>query len=428
MMPKPLSQLLDDRQMPIDGFVQIAEELSGYPSEDVRLMSDLATNARSVLNQLNLDPADTTASELYHALLVEYKKASDNFSRQIGEKTTDSAARRLKRIVQVVAHGQAQRQVWALKKTVAKQLLKNHQPKKLMAALHYRSLDSMLKRENIGLIYAALRYTESPRWLKLMQKSYVSLNSKDFEIRDAEFIAAPGGRWAIIAVKARSISNVNELGVIIFWPNLQADRIASLGLSILGLRAADELRCSSAWLKLHQFNPSFSKLLSGNSTVSLSSHVKIADGQSVTWSAIARAFASRPKTDFPQSFEPHLEKSDLNRQTPSNLLLGLVPHLHLWADCEYLLFSDTNGLSVSCNLADMAINYAGVRPLRKHDRSAGTQMLKEQLISRYLTHQGFERHILRAIENSVSGHPDDYAETVNFNKFGAVTNRRLKVV
>jgi hypothetical protein len=427
-MPKNLSHLLKNQQTPIDDFVQLAEELSGYPSEDVRLMSELAAGTRPILTQLNLDPGDTTAGELYHALLIEYEKTSNNFSRQIGEKTTDSTAQRLKRVVKVVIQGQTNRQIWALKKTVAKQLLKTHQPKKLMALLHYRSLDSMLKRESVGLIYAALSYTESPRWLKLMHKSLSSLSSKDFEAREAEFIVAPTGHWSVIAAKTGPISKSSELGVVIFWPNSKADQTASLGLSALGLQAADELRCNSAWLKLHQFNHNLGKLISDNFAGGLSPRLKIAGGHTVTWRAIQRAFAGRPDADFSENFEPHLERSDLNRQTPSQILSELAPQLYFWANCESVLFCDVDGQVVSCNLADTAVNYASKKNLNKHSRSFARQGLEDELVSRYLSHQGFERYILGSIDNSVSGQSSSYVGTINFSKFGTLPANQARLV
>lgn len=427
-MPKNLSQLLKNQQTPIDGFVQLAEELSGYPSEDVRLMSELAAGTGPILTRLSLDPGDTTAGELYHALLIEYEKDSSNFSRQIGEKTSDSTSQRLKRVVKVVAHGEANRQIWALKKTVAKRLLKTHQPKKLMALLHYRSLDSMLKRESVGLIYAALSYTESSRWLKLMQKSLSSLSSKDFETRKAELIVAPTGHWSAIAAKSGPISKSSELGAVIFWPNLEADQTTSLGLSVLGLQAADELRCNSSWLKLHQFNHNLGKLISDNFASGLSPRLKIAGGYTVTWRAIQRAFAGRPDADFSENFEPHLEKSDLNRQTPLEILSDLAPQLYFWANCESVLFCDADGQVVSCNLADTATNHASKKNLNKHSRSFARQKLEDELVSRYLSHQGFERHTLSSIDSSVSGQSSSFIETINFSKLGTVPANQARLV
>lgn len=391
-------------------------------------MSELATDIRPILTQLNLDPDDTTAGELYHALLIEYEKTSSNFSRQIGEKTTDSTHQRLKRVAGIVAHGQANRQVWALKKTVARQLLKAHQPKKLMVQLHYRSLDSMLKRENIGLIYSALSYTESPRWLRLMQKSLSGLSSKDFEPREAEFIVAPTGHWTAVAVRTGPISKTSELGAVIFWPNLEAEQTSSLGLSVLGLQAADELRCNSAWLKLHQFNHNFGKILSNNFVNGLSPRLKIASGQTVTWRAIQRVFASRADADFSENFEPHLEKSDLNQQTPSEILSKLAPQLYFWANCESMLFSDADGYVVSCNLADTTVNHVRKKNLSKHSRSFAKQRLEDELVGRYLNHQGFERHILSSIDSSVSGQANGYVETTNFSKLGTVPANQVRLV
>jgi hypothetical protein len=46
--------------------------------------------------------------------------------------------------------------VYSLKRNVAKELLRSHPPRRLMKQLSFRSVDSMLKRENVCELYAGL--------------------------------------------------------------------------------------------------------------------------------------------------------------------------------------------------------------------------------------------------------------------------------
>ena len=72
---------------------------------------------------------------------------------------------------------------WAIKHSVAKKLLKQTPPKKVMKLLGYRSVDSMLKRENIDELFGSLRFVESDQWLIMFVKTYKKLQPQDFETR-----------------------------------------------------------------------------------------------------------------------------------------------------------------------------------------------------------------------------------------------------
>src|SRR2546423_1816593 len=74
-------------------------------------------------------------------------------------------------------------------------MFSNMLPKNVMKQLGYKSIDSLLKRENMGELFAALRFAESPTWLNKFIEGYSSLGSGDFETRQINVITISGKRW-----------------------------------------------------------------------------------------------------------------------------------------------------------------------------------------------------------------------------------------
>lgn len=69
-MAKFLQDLLQAEEPMFTTALRQLERATGHSGVDVRLISDIITRAHHVMRQIGLDPADTTADELYHALAV----------------------------------------------------------------------------------------------------------------------------------------------------------------------------------------------------------------------------------------------------------------------------------------------------------------------------------------------------------------------
>ncbi|HET8884330.1 MAG TPA: carbohydrate kinase family protein [Candidatus Saccharimonadales bacterium] len=75
-MAKFLQDLLQAKEPLFSTALHHLERAAGHSGVDVRLISDIITRAHHVMRQIGLDPADTTRTELYHAL----KAHADNES------------------------------------------------------------------------------------------------------------------------------------------------------------------------------------------------------------------------------------------------------------------------------------------------------------------------------------------------------------
>lgn len=159
------------------------EEMSGQPSEDARLLAEVKQLGRQRLSQLGLDPDDTTAPELYHALLARYSRDAAVIDRALGVTAdTDFATRALK-ASQLVSRSVQLKENWALKKSEARNLIRRNPPKQLMKKLNYRSVDSMLKHVDIFEIFAVAGRLEHDTWHKKIETSLARLSSSSYELR-----------------------------------------------------------------------------------------------------------------------------------------------------------------------------------------------------------------------------------------------------
>jgi hypothetical protein len=175
-MSKNLSKLLDQPEALVEAAVKKLEHLSGFESTDVRLLAEMSNKIRSKTQELGLDPDDTTGPELYHALSVKLAQDEKNLNL-----STDD-------LIYKIAKTHKLHKVYSLKHSVAKELLRAHPPRKLMKHLNYRSVDSMLKRENVCELYGGLPLVEAPRWLNVFWKDLAKLTPSDFESREIEII------------------------------------------------------------------------------------------------------------------------------------------------------------------------------------------------------------------------------------------------
>src|SRR4051794_17633627 len=118
-MSKVLAELLSVPEVLAEQAVAKLEHLSGWQGTDVRLLAEANNKLRAKTKELGLDPDDTTDAELYHALRV--KLAQDKKDLNLSSKE----------IIQKITQTQKSLKVYALKRSMAKDLLRIPPPKQL---------------------------------------------------------------------------------------------------------------------------------------------------------------------------------------------------------------------------------------------------------------------------------------------------------
>jgi hypothetical protein len=173
-MSRRVAQIVSESERTITHLIKELEAKNGYPSHDARHLAENAQKTRLKMIDLGLDPGDTTPQELYHALIAKFDQDSRRFEQDLG---ADQAGfdQISTTAVKLIYANLDLPQLWALKSKIAKQALRNNPPKKLIKHLGYRSLDSMLKRENVFELFIASQVLESKSWHKALSRYISSL-------------------------------------------------------------------------------------------------------------------------------------------------------------------------------------------------------------------------------------------------------------
>jgi hypothetical protein len=381
------------------------EEANGHPNADIRFSSEVLGSTRAKLEQLGLDPADTTAAELYH-VLQEKVKADDarlvKTLRTLAATHVSAEGDVVAGMVHAIHALPETRRCFALKASVLKTMIKKAPPKKAMKQLGYRSLDSFLKHESPVSVLAAAWLSESAAWRQRLLEQYKRLRPSDFENRSIMLAQPDSARWrklaeSVVAAERHNLLSFRELGALVFLP-LPKDTpagTATVSLS-LALHELNEIRASSAFLKLCQVRRDFGSVVQTIATDEphLNSHLL---DRPVPWHLIQRYYAKLAHHDNEQVFEPHLQLEDMIWQPIEHTLATIEPSLAFWKGSAHLGLLHKQS-AVSLNIVDAALNYCNQLPFERRISNYFQRSLWNELLLRYLKHDAVEQTIVRALQ------------------------------
>ncbi|MBX4197041.1 hypothetical protein KW801_00610 [Candidatus Saccharibacteria bacterium] len=234
-MSKALASILDQPEQSLKKIIAKLEDKNGYPSHDVRHLADNIQKTRAKITELNLDPDDTTGAELYHALLVKFQKDSNLFDAQNRIASQDFSSKS-NVAIDLVSKNLDLPQRWVLKTAVAKNILRQHPPKKLLKQLKYRSLESMLKRESPAQLFLTAQFLESQNWQKELGKQVSKLDSSAFELRPVCIKYLAQSQWGLNSDSILAYDNsIGSLGLI------EPDTSSEIPLLSIAILLADGL-------------------------------------------------------------------------------------------------------------------------------------------------------------------------------------------
>jgi hypothetical protein len=374
-MSKKLSELLGQPEALVETAVKKLEHLNGFESTDIKLLADINNKIRTKTKELGLDPDDTTGAELFHALRV--KLADDEERLNLSAQELTSA----------ITKAHKSYKVYALKHSVAKELLRAHPPRKLMKHLNYRSVDSMIKRENIVELYAGLPLIELPRWQNVFWKDLAKLTPSDFESRSIEIISMAAKRWE--GLSEECVSNVSLLGSIAVWCDLESKIDFALQIN----RHIQQLRAICAYIKYRQVESGFGKNLVEVLQKDLGSPLEISH-MPINWKTIFHHYGGRSAADHTEFFGPHILHEDIKAHNPLKVLSKISPVFEWWAELECAIKKAEDGL-VSLNLADVI---AGSGSYEHRSILNARSSLWHEFIDRYLDHPSVEQHFIQQLE------------------------------
>lgn len=244
-MTHRIAQLFGDSEAKVADEISRLEEATGHQGHDVKLLSQAAQTARAQIAELGLDPEDTTPEELYHALRARYQNDADQFEADLGMAGA-SPEDRHQHSMEIARRSLDQVEVWTIKAAVIKTMLKRLPPIKTLKTLHYRSLDSMLKRTNSSVILAVAHLLESVTWQAKWTKAVGLQPASAHEASRLHFVSAQ-------LPEAMSDLKVPETGTIVVDPTEPSDM---LGQVLRAVEAAEQLIGKDYSLQLGQIHPS----------------------------------------------------------------------------------------------------------------------------------------------------------------------------
>ena len=411
-MSRVLSQLLGDDESENTARLRTLEKMSGHPRADIRLVSEIAVAARQKLQQLGLDPADTTGPELFRSLQTKVLQDETKLRKQLG--VEHASQDEIMVAVQRKLSEQTQKaDVCVLKQIALKRVLKKLKPKATMKALGYRSMDSMLKHEPAAQLLAATLITESPEWHAKRLQAYSQLQAKDFELRKIQFYAPRAKQWpALCNDFSRKIKHhvvtMPEAGAVVFLPHQHPlDAVATLTFA-LGVQAMNDVRPVSSYLKLHQVDPDFGDVVVRTLTTDPSLEIDVA-GSHLSWKMTHWFYAHAHTAPLPEAFDPHVQADDLCWHDIETHLAGQHETFRFWQGTHalgHLWGKDT----VSFNLLDAAV--AACNHVQYAERIVGHMrtQLRRECLGRYLTPDNLRQAINTSIGAPVAVISDEDLE------------------
>jgi len=240
-MSRALASLLDIPERTLAKALAKLEDKNGYPSHDVRHLAAAVQKTRQKIAELGLDPDDTNGKELYHALLVKFKKDAQAFEISQGF-YSDNFGQTANKAIDIIEQAVSLPERWVLKNSVAKSMLKQHQPKKVMKQLGYRSIDSMLKRESIGRLFVLANLEESLTWQKELGRIISHQDTSHFELRVLSFEAITDVAWNGSPLQYND--DVGALALLETPPSGQMPLLSIMVLLIDGLKNFKQIKLS----------------------------------------------------------------------------------------------------------------------------------------------------------------------------------------
>jgi hypothetical protein len=397
-MSKLIAQLLGADERNFSATVQRLEKMSLHSGVDTKLTAEIITQVREKSRRLLLDPADTTKEELYYGLLAKARSDDMSLRQKIGitNKTKPLAASKI--IAKKTEDLLKKDLVICMQPTTVKKLLKALPPKRTMRALHFRSIDSVLKREDPLILYALANRLEDKSWHSQMQARMKRLQPRDAKESQVHVLTLPK-EWLEKLQKIpfdSVLQPVPEIGSILILPTLPLSVPGSVLLTTcLVLQAGQRLAIESLPFRTRALTQGYEKLLPDIASGVLPD-IKPIHGMTPSWHAVFQLLAERAH-DTSSDFEFIL--GDLEWQSTETRLASIATELDYWVQSHYLgIISDKK--PISFHIVDVVASLVLEKKHGNHIVSHMQASLWNELQFRYLKQENLERNVIMQLTMS----------------------------
>lgn len=371
-----IAKLLNEPVGRIDKIISHFEHLSLYNSEDVRLLNEKNNALKTKIKSLGLDPADTHPEELFEALKVKLSSDFNHLGRAWGlnEQTAST------NLVGVIEANIDSSPVLTIKCAAYKKLLRDTPPKKIMKLLGYRSIESLLKREDTRVIAALSRSLETGRWNDKLSAEVKKLASSAYEMRSIKVLDL-----TILKKKNEDepfkVSEVPLMGAIAITGNQALEQPGAPALVLKALQLEDSIRAQSVYLSNSQFRPDFNSLAQRLYSGFEPLQATIDGRHPVISVADAQQLLSETGNNAYERFT------------------SLHPALNWWKNTDSLAFEADS--PVSLHIADLSESISNDIRYLEHNFNNFSQSFKAELLKKYLNYASVKDYLSDQIDGTL---------------------------
>lgn len=392
-MSKIIAELLGADRRSFDKIVQRLEHITIQPGVDTRLTAEIITMTREKSRRLGLDPADSTPKELYYSLLSKAAEDGESLRQKLDIDDNTKPADAAKIIANKTQELIRKDIVVCLQSATVKKILKAVPPKKTMRALKFRSIDSVLKREDPLVLYALAKRFESDSWHSQIQARLKRLQSRDVQEHPVQVLSLPEEWLQKLADHSYDtvLQSVPETGTILLLPSIPLKTKGAVLLTVsLVLQAAQKLSIESLRYRARSLSVGMESLLP-EIAAGLLHELDPIHGLTPSWSSVYQLLAEQSKHRLPD-FEFVL--SDLSWESTETRIASLSSELDFWVNSHYLGFAQTDGLPLSLHIVDVTASLVMKRSYGEHVVSHMRTSLWNEFQLRYLKHEALENAIV----------------------------------
>ncbi len=389
-MSQHLGELLGQNHPKFKQSIMALERRSGHPNNDIRLSSQIIQSTYQKIRELELDPRDTTAKEIYYALNHKLKRDEVNIInniRTLAATRVNAEANFLDGLLELIKLLDIKTSCLSVRPSVLKRIFKQLPPKKAMKALNYRSIDSMLKHEPMPLILMAINIFESEVYLNNFYFKYKKLDNTSFESRSLTVITKTNSKWTTILNDVKESTDLTlvscyELASIIILPVDDNPKPGSVITMLINLISEIEVILAvSSYLKIHQVSGQLGKKLYQITCNEPYSEINLLNEQIELKKVTEKITATNVSKYL--AHLPHLQKEDLKYENIRQNFSNILGDLNFWLDSHFLGYLNSSEVT-SLNVLDVAHNLSNDLTYEKRQISHFRHALSQELTSMYL--------------------------------------------
>ncbi|MEW6407602.1 MAG: hypothetical protein AB1465_02850 [Patescibacteria group bacterium] len=216
-----ISQILRARPEALLDLQEKMSELTNKKGVLERIVAENDFKVKQILGFLKLTGQESV-DKIYNALIKKLKDDDADLFEILGKPkctTQENCGSLISKAKELADVGKG----FFLKKEKACELLCSYPPKNILKSLGYKTTEALLEKEDFREIYCALRFIESPAWMReFLTKYYKNIKKTDFEEREIKVFILDG-KWLKIAEKFiqkkyHNVSHLKELGIIFIIP------------------------------------------------------------------------------------------------------------------------------------------------------------------------------------------------------------------